>query len=148
MARTIDAIPPQAPDYTVPEIRAGAHKKGIEAPSMLDVLKMDELELAAFMEEPVTIEMNPSSDPEMIGTSVVVVPDTQWVIFGQMQTIKRKYVEVLANARTERYRQHHDNMNPANSRPRGTTMMSFPFAVKQDTAKGYAWFKELISRVA
>jgi hypothetical protein len=147
----IDASqPPQEPNFTVPEIQAGKHKKGgVDAPSMIDVLKMNEVELAAFMEEPVTIEMNPpASNNDMLGTSIVCVPDTQWVLFGVEQTIKRKYVEILANARSENYRQHHDPHNPANSRPKGTTVFSYPFTVKRDSAKGYAWFKELISRRA
>jgi hypothetical protein len=150
MARRIEAGEasiPQTPAYTIPEIQAGKHLLAREAgDNLLDVLGMDELEMAAFMEEKVLIEMaEMPTDSGQVGVPLAVAPDTQWVIGGQRALIKRKFVEVLARARTDNYKQYQNLQNPAASRPVPKTSLSYPFSVIEDTPKGRSWLKELLT---
>ena len=139
------AVPPQEAAHTVPEILGKQHHKPIETESVR--LGMDHVELAAFMEEPVEIQVAElREDSGMLGFPITVNSDVQWVMGGATQTIKRKYVEVLARARTTTYKQHNDPTNPAASRPIPRTVFSYPFSVIRDSEKGKAWLKEILNQ--
>jgi hypothetical protein len=138
---------PQATAYTIPEIQAGKHLLPQEAgETLIDVLGTD-IDLERFMEEKVLIEMAAlPEDSGQVGVPLAVAPDTQWVLGGQRAVIKRKFVEVLARARTDKFRQYQNVQNPAASRPVPTTSLSYPFSVIEDTPKGRAWLKEILEQ--
>jgi len=151
MRKTVDADSvPQDHSPTIPEIRAGEHHKAIVTGENLNgMLRMDTVELEKFMHEEVEIEMAEfPNDSGLVGIPLSVEEDTQWVLGGQRAKIRRKYVEVLAHARTQNFRQSRNPMNPAEDRPVGRTVLSYPFSVINDTPKGRAWLKELLSQPA
>lgn len=138
---------PQEAAHTVPEIVAKAHHKPLEGESLAKAFRMDEVETERFMEEPVTIHVTEfPEDSGIIGIPVTVNDTTQYVMGGKTQVVKRKYVEVLARARTTVYKQFNNPQNPAESRPIPRTSLSYPFAIVNDTPKGHAWFKELMAQ--
>lgn len=148
MAKTIDVDSvPQPPSYTLPEIAAGKHHEGIvTGDNPNDLLNMERVELDAFMEEKVMIEMAEfREDSGIIGVPLTVNEKTQWVVGGQRQTIKRKFVEALVHARSENFKQEHNQMDPTKSMPRGRTVPSYPFTVIDDSQKGRAWLNTLAS---
>ena len=146
--RTVDFTSvPQDPNLSISDIQAGLHKAAIKAESdILEIVPdMGQAELDAFMEEELVIAMAPfPPDSNMVGVPVTVVPHFQYIIGGAVQKVKRKYVEVLARARTTTYKQYSDPLNPANSRPVPSTSPSYTFSVVEDpNPRGYAWLKAI-----
>ena len=107
---------------------------------------------AAFMEQPVTIEvaapMN-ENDPNHVVLNVNGI--NQPVFFGHPVTIRRKYVEVLARMKQTGYTQRATNyINPEDSNqliPR--TALVHPFQVLEDkNPKGREWVRHILSEAA
>lgn len=151
MARTVDATSaPQEKSLSIPEIQAGRHQAAFEAgESVLDVIgSMDQADLDRFMEEELTVSLAEfPQDSGQIGIPLTVVPNVQWAVGGQSQKMKRKYVEVLARARTTVYKQYHNPQNPAESRPIPRTVFSYPFSVEYDpNPKGRAWLENILKQ--
>jgi hypothetical protein len=116
----------------------------------------------AFMEEPVTIRLHPSSDINAIATFEVRVNgkggeifrhgrwfEATWLPVGEEIIIKRKYLEVIARAkidtirtpRMESLREHPDN------RPTRFTSSVHSFSMIEDrNPRGAAWLTELLRR--
>jgi hypothetical protein len=115
----------------------------------------------AFMEEPVTIrlEENSKSDfPEthapcaVNGRGAEIFVNGSWISatwlpIGLDLTIKRKYVEVLARARTENIRTKHDEATverPQNKVERRSTA-NYPMSVIEDrNPLGAAWLSRIL----
>lgn len=133
-------------------------------PETLKKAYADEL---AFMEEPVTIRIEPGSDenaPQHIllacngkGCEVWIggrwreMPGG-WVPVGQQMTIKRKYLEVLARSKIDRIETVMPEMGApeaemGNNRIRRFTRQSNSFSVVSDkNARGADWLSEVIRR--
>lgn len=97
----------------------------------------------AFMEEPVTIRLERSSEkyaPQLIDVYVNGV--VKWIPVGQPVTIPRKYVEVLARAKPDSVQTMvgtPDDENPENRVVRYTSS-KHPFTVINDAnPRGYEW---------
>ena len=151
MARidTREATLPKDEDFTLEEIAAGKHHKGGIEVGPVDIANKDAMELERFMNEPVTIRLAESAvegDVQAIPVSVSGV--VQWVFRGMQQQVKRKYVEVLARARTTTYKQSQPRFSIEDSRPEPSTTLSYQFMVDDDTPRGRAWLKEIQSQRA
>jgi hypothetical protein len=116
----------------------------------------------AFNEEPVTIRLEPSSDENAIARFVVYVNgkgaevfrngrwyEIAWLPVGEVITIKRKYLEVIARTKIDKIRtppmdargEHPDN------RPTRFTSAVHSFSVIEDrNPRGAAWLTELLRR--
>ena len=115
----------------------------------------------AFMEEPVTIriEENSRSDfPEthaavqVNGKGAEVLIDNKWVAMtwvpiGIALTLKRKYVEVLARAKSDNIRTKHEDANvekPQNRIERRSTS-NYPLSVIEDKSpRGAEWLSRIM----
>lgn len=153
----------QKPDIDITPGKTIDH--GADLPNVTDgngKLMADKLEQEAFMEEPVTIriEENSRSDfPESHAPvqvngrgAEVLVKDNwvsmTWVPIGQMLTIKRKYVEVLARAKSDSVRTQHDDGNV--DRPRNTltrrSSANYPMSIIHDpNPKGHEWMSRIMA---
>jgi len=106
-------------------------------------------ELAAFMNNVLTILIHPSSEE---GALDVVTPQVnglnQPVIRGVESKIKRKYVEALARTRGTKYVQRIvDSNRPENIQLVSQTTLSYPFAVLYDPSpNGRQWLDGILSQ--
>ena len=122
----------------------------IEPVGRIDMAKMDML---AFMEEEVTIRLAESAnefDP-------IVVPTwndgkAQYFIRGQEQTVKRKYIEILARCKETRHgnEMYKDATGADSYRWPKRTIQKYPFSVSPpgDSPRGDAWLKGLLNEEA
>jgi len=116
----------------------------------------------AFNEEPVTIRLQPSSDANAIARFMVMVNgkgaevfkndrwyEITWLPVGEVITIKRKYLEVIARTKIDSIRtpsmealgEHPDN------RPTRNTTSVHSFSVLQDkNPRGADWLTDLLRR--
>jgi hypothetical protein len=111
-----------------------------------DVSKAEKL---AFMEEPVTILVMSSGDPNEIPLVQVAVNGvTQFIKRDEPITVKRKYVERLARCKKTDFNQALDDSQGEVSFNVLTRRHSlrFPFSVIQDTnPKGAGWLKQILT---
>lgn len=115
----------------------------------INIANKDAFELEKFMNEPVSILVHESTDENTVMAIPLGVSGTiQWVVRGVEMTVKRKYVEVLARARTTVYKQSQAKFDITDSRPEPKTAMSYPFSVVKDNAKGASWLREIINQRA
>lgn len=118
----------------------------------------------AFMEEPVTVIIQPNDDPEasmlsdycaVNGKRAEILVDGRWVESsgylprGVPLTLKRKYVEALARPKTTRVTtevQEHPGQPPRNLLHRRTSVACH-LQILHDPAggKGVEWFKRLVA---
>lgn len=106
-------------------------------------------ELLAFMEEPVTIRLETSHDK-----NAAIVVQTwndgrpQNFIRGKEQTVKRKFVEVLARAKVQSFGNVELKDADGNNTvawPKSTSQ-AYPFQViRDDNPKGRDWLKKILA---
>lgn len=142
-----------APEKTVHFSQAGRAEIGedIHIENNLDNLSVKASRLA-FMEELVTIHISEGTEKDAekyvflsvngIGAGPNGIP---WVPRGQDVTIKRKYLNVLANARHVRYKNHEfvDSQGVQQSAQKAYSADRYPFQVIEDTSQGREWLKQL-----
>lgn len=127
-------------------------------------LDQDDLAALAFMEEPITIVIQKSSEkfaPNVVdcwvngrGAEIFDEGLGKWMVCGWLPvgkpvTTRRKYVEVLARAKPEtietevrKYEDREDNIAHRN------VSTKYPFSVLQDkNPKGYAWLTKVIGEI-
>ena len=131
-------IPPEGP--VVREQESIVAVEGAFDMSLAEALK--------FMEEPVTIRLEHSSEkfaPKVLDFTVNGV--TEWVPVGQPVTLKRKYVEVIARCKPDdisTYTGSTDDENPQN-RIQRFTRAKHPFTVIQDAnPRGFDWLTKVM----
>lgn len=106
-------------------------------------------ELLAFMEEPVTVVVHTSTDKN--ASQIVEVWNdgrVQRFLRGEEQVVKRKFVEVLARAKSDTFRsvEYMDEAGNQAFRYPKTTSLKYPFAViRDDNPKGSAWLKKILA---
>lgn len=134
-------------DMTIDEIRDN-EKVIIETESL--TIEDSYLNELAFMEEILTIRIEPSADrysPKFI--DVAVNGDTQWLPVGEAVKVKRKYVEVLARSKSDTFitvAPSTSDENPVNLLSRNTSQ-KYPFSVIKDTnPAGYNWLTKVLSQ--
>lgn len=116
----------------------------------------------AFNEEPITIRIEPNPrQSEAPETHVPVVvqgkgaevfvdgkwTELTWLPIGIILTTKRKFVEVIARARTDHIKTHHEEANV--ERPRNavhrSTVQNYPVSVMQDkNPLGAEWLSRIM----
>lgn len=104
----------------------------------------------AFMEELVTINISEGTEKDAekyiflavngVGAGPNNIP---WVPRGRDITIKRKFVNVLLNARHVRYKNHEqvDAQGVIQNVQRASSADRYPFQVVDDTAQGREWLR-------
>lgn len=102
----------------------------------------------AFMNEPVTIMVNPSHDPDepqlvQVGVNGV----NQFMPRGVPISVKRKYVEVLARAKRTDFAQKLDErMGEAMNHLRAMHSLRYPFSMLSDPSpNGGAWLTGVLA---
>ena len=113
-----------------------------DGPSLGDYAK----ELA-FMEEIVDVMVHESTDPHaepVVDVYCNGMP--QRFVRGQMQKVKRKYVEILANARQTSIKTNvrNDGDNVYNRIDKHTALR-YPFSMQDSNPRGQAWLKKLLA---
>lgn len=112
-------------------------------------LQSDYYKELAFMEEPVTIRLEKSSEknaPMLV--DVHVNGRVEWIPVGRPYTVARKYVEVLARSKPIDIQTEHDSpmsgQDPQNRIIRNTRTMH-PFSVvRDDNPKGFDWLTRVM----
>lgn len=113
------------------------------------VIGMDKLEAEKFMQEPVTVsvyETNDPNEPDVVYTAVN--GRTQHFLRGQVQTVKRMFVEVLARAKKTTYTQDLDyRMGEQMNAMRPHKALKYPFTVIEDkNPKGAEWLRNILAQ--
>jgi hypothetical protein len=160
---TADIPEPGLSDIKLPELGRGLPERGdtqIAIPeSRVD---KDYLAALAFMEEPVTIRIEPSQEDNAPWTVDVWVQGkgaeiwdertNKWMEFnflpvGRVCTTKRKYIEVLARSKTMKVRtpDHGDGKNIDNNSVTRQHARTTVFSVIKDSAKGAEWLTAIIN---
>jgi hypothetical protein len=119
---------------------------------------IDELK---FNEEPVVIRLEAVSEKNapthhhcaVNGIGCEVLVNGQWVQMpyipvGQNLTVKRKYIEVLARAKSDQITTKHDDVGAEyiDNRVVRVTSRTTPFTVIKDSERGHAWMSEILRR--
>jgi len=102
----------------------------------------------AFMEEYVDVVVHESTDAnaaQVVDVYCNGVP--QWFVRGQTQRVRRKFVEILANARQTSIKTnvHQDTENVYN-RISKHTALRYPFSMQDSNPRGQPWLKNLLAR--
>ena len=114
----------------------------------------EKAEKLKFMEEPVTIFLQEAGNAAEEPSVYVAVngepalPHQPWLLRGREYTVKRKFVEVLARARTTTYTQpfQHDREPDRVNIFRPHSSMRYPFMIVEDAnPRGRAWAKALMA---
>lgn len=106
-------------------------------------------EALAFMEESVDVMVHPSTDRN--AEPIVELwcnGRSQFFARNQLQTVKRKFVEVLARARTTAYTQERYRDGNGNDAIRNIphTALRYPFSVMHDpNPRGRAWLQKVLA---
>ena len=127
-------------------------KARIEQPEVEVVTDLDwkaKADNLAFMEEPVTIMVHTTTDKNAV-PFVEVWNDgrVQRFLRGKEQTVKRKFIEVLARAKADTYQSQEfmDRDGNMNFRYPKTTSLKYPFSVVRDeNPKGHDWLKKVLA---
>ena len=119
----------------------GIEHQGIEVASEKDIVNMD---LEKFMHEPVTVRILPVPGlPKTVPITLNVCGVPQHVFPGINQTIRRKYVEVLARAVRTDYEQD-EKMMIEGLLPYATSMPAYAFTVvRDDNPRGMDWLADI-----
>lgn len=125
------------------EIRTTAGIDVVDKP-----MPKDALDLEAFMNEPVTIIVNPATDPDeprlvQVGVNGV----NQFLARGEPITVKRKYVEVLARAKRTNFTQTLDErLGEGMNHLKAMHLLRFPFSVIEDrNSNGGPWLRGVLA---
>lgn len=109
------------------------------------------VETEAFYQEPVTIQLNPTSErhadpyanPSVNGNGIVIRR-------GEVKTIPRCYVEVLARATVAQYQNEEYQKNNGEHAVRWPVTMGwrYPISIVKDTPEGLEWYQNLLREEA
>lgn len=102
----------------------------------------------AFMEEPVDVMVHETTDPnEQLLVDVYCNGIPQRFIRGQVQTVKRKYVEILARAKqTSIQTRTETTTDDVINRINKHTALRYPFSIVHDpNPRGAAWLKSVLA---
>lgn len=108
-----------------------------------------DLDLEAFMNEAVTVRVEPTAVPGEDITPVFNVNGVnQPMIRGQAVVIKRKFLEAMARCRTTTIRQVRPNpYDPSVVQNVPTTVPTYPFVVLEDkNPRGRAWLEGILAQ--
>ena len=111
-------------------------------------LPTDAIDMEKFMNEPVTVmvyEARDETETDLVYTAVNGV--AQYIRRGIPQTIKRKYVEVLARAKPTSFTQNlDDRLGEAMNHLRQRHGLKYPFTVQHDpNPNGAPWLRGVLA---
>ena len=108
----------------------------------------DKARILAFMEEPVKIRISPETSPNAEQIFQVSVNGVnQFFVRDTIQTVKRKFVEVLARARPETLStpEYIDSTGNRATRIHKTYGLRYPFSVLHDpNPDGHVWLEAIL----
>lgn len=107
--------------------------------------KADEL---AFMEEMVTIEVHESTDPNAENPVQVGINGRMvYIPRGVTVMVRRKYVERLARAKMESYKQALTEADPVKFNTLAQRVaLTYGFVVHKDTPRGVDWLRHILAQ--
>ena len=115
-----------------------------------EIIVLEYLDELQFMEEKVTIRIEPSADryaPRFV--DVAVNGRIEWLEVGKPIGVARKYIEVLARAKSDTFitiAPNTNDENPVNLISRNTSQ-KYPFSVIKDpNPRGYQWLTTVLSQ--
>lgn len=119
-------------------------------PALKEVELKKAAELEAFMNEPVTIEVSQSTDPNATPAVEVAVNGRRIFLPRGVCTVKRMYVERLARAKRTGYSQ---NLDPRLGEGVNTllrnTALDYPFTLVEDkNPLGREWLSRILAEAA
>lgn len=128
-----------------PPIEIGAADDGIET---VPSYKVAEMELEAFMQEPVVVYIAESTDENAVPMVEVSVNGRKvFIPRGKNTTIKRMHLERLALAKKTAYSQNLDpRLGEGINELRRHRALDYPFSVIQDTDRGREWLTRLLAQ--
>lgn len=122
----------------------------IEVPTDLSSIKETARQLA-FMEEPVTIQVHESTNPNdelyvFCGVNgEYPTPGNPWLKRGQQYTIARKFVANLFTAKTVSFTQpFKTELTDKANYMRPQTAVKYPFSVVSDSQQGMKWVQQMM----
>jgi hypothetical protein len=162
---TDDVREPALPDIKMPALGEGLPERGDEQVAIADarvVANNEYLAELAFMEEPVMIRIEPSQLDNAAmtvdcacngkGAEILDARTGKWLELnvlpvGLVVTTKRKYVEILARAKTMRVQtpDHADGKNIDKNDLTRRHARTHVFSVIKDTDRGTAWLTAILS---
>ena len=118
----------------------------------MDAAKKHKAEILAFMDEIVEVEVHTSTDPnEPQFVQLWNDGRHQLIPRGIPTPVKRKYVEVLARLKTDKFRneEYRDPAGNESVRWPKTTGLRYPFNVtRDDNPKGLPWLRSVLAEAA
>jgi hypothetical protein len=127
-----------------------------------DVLKKEYADALAFMEDPITVRIQPSTDKNAAGAFPVWVNgkpaevfqqnrwmEIGWLPVGRELIIKRKVLEVIIRSKVDRIETlilNQDSERPNNQVQRFTTPVHSFTIMHDPSPRGAAWASEMIRR--
>lgn len=104
----------------------------------------------AFMEEKVEVMVHESTDPNAENPVTVACNGVnQFFVRGMPQVVKRKFVEILARAKTTAIstKEVRDYQGDLTTRIDKSTALRYPFSVVRDeNPKGAAWLRSILAQ--
>ena len=123
---------------------------GKETPADIAAERVEpkDLDLATFMEELVTVRIEPSGIPGEVTPVVSVNGVNQPIMRGVPTVIKRKYLEASARSRVTTVQQRlADPANPSSIKQVLTSVPAYPFVVLEDkNPRGHAWLESIVAQ--
>jgi hypothetical protein len=146
-----DIAQPKALDMPTTGPLAGMVRTDQEIVIVNEMPEMDEYaKKLAFMEEPVEVLVHESTEenPDLI-VDLYCNGVPQRFIRGVPVTVKRKYVEILANARTERMKTNVVREGDAvYNRVNKHSALRYPFQMTDPNPRGQDWLKGLLGKTS
>ena len=107
--------------------------------------KLDELEFMNELVDVRIIETGNPADEHVVELRNDGVP--QFIIRGQWQRVKRKFVEVLARAKKDSIAtpEFEDSTGARSTRILKTASLQYPFEMRDQNPKGYPWLQGILS---
>ena len=104
----------------------------------------------AFLEEPIEVMINPSSNPQDTTRLVVISINgrNEYFMRGEWKKTTRKYVERLALAKRDQWQFGYRHAPDGSVSETSTAMQSlrFGFQVRDDNPNGKAWLQKLLEQ--
>jgi len=113
----------------------------------IEIAKDGDVELEAFMQEPIEIEVMRDTNPAALQEFDLCVNGfKQRIVRGKPQKVRRMFVEALARSRVVDYEQRPFNpMDDSSLEMQPVAIMTYPFQILRDpNPKGRPWIENIM----
>jgi len=142
----------RARKFDVPSVGDLDRDSFIEVPEPSDTFHMASwLELEAFMNEQVLVEVHKGDKNSEQTFELRCGNVSQFIVRGRRQTIKRKFLELLARAKPDTIStpEYVDGAGNKGTRIVKTDSLRYPFSVVSDpNPRGYVWLEQVLNEQA